>query len=100
MSRKSLLTILRLFYYGLYLHDRVVNSSFFSESCRRRRQRRRKGKYGDAWYPMPRPGKELYDDNMLMKGHCGLCKAPTKKEEKRKRKAKRRERDQIKFINL
>ena len=35
---------------------------------------------------------------MLRKGH-GLYKAPAK-EERRKRKAKRRERDQIKFIDL
>ena len=33
------------------------------------------------------------------KGHGGLCKAPTM-EEKRKREAKKRERDQIKFIDL
>ena len=33
------------------------------------------------------------------KGHGGLYKAPTK-EERRKLKAKRRERDQIKFIDL
>ena len=36
---------------------------------------------------------------MLRKGHGGLYKAPTK-EERRKRKAKRGERDQIKFIDL
>ena len=36
---------------------------------------------------------------MLRKGHGGLYKAPTK-EERRKRKAKSRERDQIKFIDL
>ena len=36
---------------------------------------------------------------MLRKGHGGLYKAPTK-EERRKRKSKRRERDQIKFIYL
>ena len=36
---------------------------------------------------------------MLRKGHGGLHKAPTM-EERRKRKAKRRERDQIKFIDL
>ena len=36
---------------------------------------------------------------MLRKGHGGLYKASTK-EERRKRKAKRRERNQIKFIDL
>ena len=36
---------------------------------------------------------------MLGNGHGGLYNAPTKKE-RRKRKAKRRERDQIKFIDL
>ena len=36
---------------------------------------------------------------MLRKGHGGLYKAPTK-EERRKRKAKRRERNHIKFIDL
>ena len=36
---------------------------------------------------------------MLGKGRGGLCKASTK-EERRKRKAKRRERDQIKFSDL
>ena len=36
---------------------------------------------------------------MLRKGRGGLYKAPTK-EETQKRKAKRRERDQIKFIDL
>ena len=36
---------------------------------------------------------------MVGKGHGGLCKAPAK-EERRKRKAKRRGRDQIKFIDL
>ena len=36
---------------------------------------------------------------MLGRGHGGLCKAPTK-EERIKRKAKRRGRDQIKFIDL
>ena len=36
---------------------------------------------------------------MLRKGHGDLHKAPTK-EERRKRNAKRRERDQIKFIDL
>ena len=36
---------------------------------------------------------------MLGKGHGGLNKAPTK-EERRKRKAKRAKRDQIKFIDL
>ena len=36
---------------------------------------------------------------MSRKGHGGLYKAPTK-EERRKRTAKRRERDQIKFIGL
>ena len=36
---------------------------------------------------------------MLRYGHGGLYKAPTK-EERRKRKAKRRERNQIKFIGL
>ena len=36
---------------------------------------------------------------MLRKAHGGLCKAPTK-EERNKRTAKRREGDQIKFIDL
>ena len=36
---------------------------------------------------------------MSRKGYGGLCKAPTK-EERKKRTAKRRERDQIKFIDL
>ena len=36
---------------------------------------------------------------MLRNGHGGLYKAPTR-EERRKRKAKRRERDQIEFIDL
>ena len=36
---------------------------------------------------------------MLGKGHGGLYKAPTK-EERKKQKAKRRERDQVKFIDL
>ena len=35
----------------------------------------------------------------LGKGHAGLYKAPTE-EERRKQKAKRRERDEIKFIDL
>ena len=37
---------------------------------------------------------------MLGKGHGGLCNASTKEEERKKRKAKRRERDQSKFIDL
>ena len=36
---------------------------------------------------------------MLGKGYGGLCNA-TRKEEQRKQKAKRRERDQIKFIGV
>ena len=36
---------------------------------------------------------------MLRKGHGSLCKTPTK-EERRKRKAKRRERYKIKFIDI
>ena len=37
---------------------------------------------------------------MLRNGHGGIYKAQKKKEGRRKRKAKRRERDQIKFIDL
>ena len=37
---------------------------------------------------------------MLGKGRGGVYNASTKEEEREKRKAKRRERDQIKFIDL